>query len=43
MDATNGEILCQKISGQLFKTVDEHTEFIKNGGCDKLMHVLSHA
>jgi len=39
-DATGSEILCHKIAGQRFKTIGEHTEFIKNGGCDKLMQVL---
>jgi hypothetical protein len=39
--ATNSEILCQKISGQSFKTIDEHTAFIQKGGCDKLIHTLA--
>jgi len=39
--ATDYEILCHKISGQGFKTIDDHTEFIKNGGCDKLIDVLA--
>jgi len=38
---TDSEILCHKISGQCFKTIDDHTEFIKNGGCDKLIDVLT--
>ena len=38
--ATDDEMLCHKISGRYFKTIDEHTEFIKNGGCKKLMDVL---
>lgn len=37
---TGGEMLCQNICDQRFKTAAEHTEFIKNGGCDKLMQVL---
>ena len=40
-DATDSEILCHKISGQFFKTIDDHTEFMKNGGCDKLVNVLA--
>ena len=40
-DATDYEMLCSKISGQCFKTIDNHTEFIKNGGCDKLINVLA--
>lgn len=39
--ATDYEFLCHKISGQRFKTIDDHTEFIKNGGCDKLINVLA--
>jgi len=39
--ATDSEILCHKISGQCFKTIDDHTEFINNGGCDKLINVLA--
>lgn len=39
--ATDSEILCHKISGQCFKTIDDHTEFIKKGGCEKLINVLS--
>ena len=40
--ATDSEILCHKISGQCFKTLDDHTEFIIKGGCDKLINVLAH-
>jgi len=40
-DATDSEIVCTKLSGQNFKTIGDHTEFIKNGGCDKLINVLA--
>jgi len=40
-DATDSEILCPKISGQRFKTIGDHTEFIKNSGCDKLLKILA--
>lgn len=40
-EATDGEILCQKITGRYFKTIGEHAEFIKNNGCDKLINVLA--
>ncbi len=40
-EATNNEMLCHKICGQQFKTIDEHTEFIKNNGCIKLIDALS--
>ena len=39
--ATDFEIRCDKITGRTFKTVEDHTEFIKNGGCDKLINTLS--
>ena len=39
--ATDFEILCHKIAGQCFKTIEDHVEFIKNGGCDKLIDDLS--
>ena len=39
--ATGSEILCTKISGHYFKTIDDHTEFVKNSGCDKLVNVLA--
>jgi hypothetical protein len=42
-DSTGSEMLCQKITGRRFETVDEHTEFIKNGGCDKLINALAMA
>jgi hypothetical protein len=38
---TDSEILCHKICGRQFKTIDEHTEFVKNGGCEKLINMLS--
>ncbi len=40
-DASDSEILCHKITGYSFKTINEHTEFIKNGGCDKLINILA--
>jgi len=40
-DVTDYEMQCSNISGQCFKKIDDHTEFIKNGGCDKLIDVLS--
>jgi hypothetical protein len=39
--ATDSEILCHKISGRRFKTIDQHAEFIKNGGCHKLINELA--
>jgi hypothetical protein len=40
-EATGSEFLCHRITGQRFKTIGEHTEFIKSGGCDKLIQVLA--
>ena len=37
---TGSEILCRKISGQCFKTIGDHTEFIKHRGCNKLINAL---
>jgi len=40
-EETNYEMQCDKICGRSFKSVDEHTEFIKSGGCKKLITVLA--
>ena len=40
-EVTDYEMECHKICGKHFKAIDEHTEFIKNGGCDKLINVLA--
>ncbi len=40
-ETTDYEMECSKICGQNFETVKDHTEFIKEGGCDKLINVLS--
>ena len=39
--ATDYEFECHKICGQHFKSIDAHTEYIKSGGCAKLIEVLS--
>ena len=38
---TDSEMLCSKICGKHIKTIDEHTEYIKNGGCGKLIDALA--
>ncbi len=38
---TGSEIVCSKICGRKFCTLDEHTEFIQNGGCEKLIDTLA--
>ena len=40
-EATGSEMLCQKITGRRFKTVGEHAEFVKNGGCAGLIDLLA--
>jgi hypothetical protein len=41
--ATGAEILCRKICGRDFKTLDEHAEFIEDKGCAKLLDALAQA
>lgn len=41
LDATHSEFLCQKISGRSFNSMEEHSEFIANGGCKKTMDALT--
>lgn len=40
-DETGSEMLCRTITGRRFTTIDEHTEFIKNGGCGRLIDLLA--
>lgn len=40
-ESTDYEIECCKITGRCFKTIAEHSEFIMNGGCAKLIDVLA--
>jgi len=40
-EETGQEILCNKVSGQCFNNLDEHTEFLKKGGCRKLIDMLA--
>ncbi len=37
---TDSEMICNKICGQRFKTIDEHSQYIRNGGCEKLIDTL---
>ena len=39
--ATDSKMLCHEITGQYFKTMDSHTDFINNGGCAKLIDLLA--
>lgn len=38
---TDSEMLCYKICGQRFETIEDHSDFIKNGGCRRLINVLA--
>ena len=40
-EATNGRILCSELTRESFKTFDEHSEFIRHGGCDSLIQALA--
>ena len=39
--ATGQQMLCHTITGQRFTTIDEHTEFVRNGGCAELIELLA--
>jgi hypothetical protein len=38
---TGSEMLCSKICNRSFNTIDEHSEYIKTGGCKNLLEALS--
>jgi C_GCAxxG_C_C family probable redox protein len=38
---TDSEMLCNKICNRSFNTIDEHSDFIKAGGCNGLIEALS--
>jgi len=38
---TDSEMLCKKISNRSFNTIDEHSDYIKTGGCSNLIDALS--
>ena len=40
---TGSEMLCSNICGKHFNSIEEHTEFIKNGGCSKLIELFAKA
>jgi len=39
--STDSKILCSDITGVHFKNIDEHTKYIKYGGCNKLIETLA--
>ena len=40
-EATDYKMECHNICGIRFKTIDEHTKYIRSGGCDKLINILA--
>ncbi|MCK5774322.1 MAG: C_GCAxxG_C_C family protein [Thermoplasmata archaeon] len=40
-DATGSEFLCRNICGRKFNSMEEHTEYVRNGGCAKLIDTLA--
>ena len=40
-EVTDGRILCSELSGQKFKSYYDHADFIRQGGCNKLIHTLT--
>jgi hypothetical protein len=40
-EATQGKMLCSEISGKQFSSIDDHTEFIANGGCNGMIDLLA--
>jgi hypothetical protein len=40
-EESQGEMLCRNICGKTFHSVDEHSEYIKNGGCAGIIELLS--
>jgi hypothetical protein len=39
-EATNGELLCHKITDQKFATIASHADYINDGGCSRLINRL---
>ncbi|MBT8223038.1 MAG: C-GCAxxG-C-C family protein [Eudoraea sp.] len=37
---TGAELLCEKITGEKFESIDSHTTYLKNGGCESLVDGL---
>lgn len=40
-EETDYEMQCEKICGQRFNTLEEHTKFLENSGCSKLIAALA--
>ncbi len=40
-ETSNSKILCSEITGKTFNNIEEHTNFIENDGCNKLIEALA--
>ena len=40
-DAAANKFMCREICGRSFATIEEHTEHMRNGGCEKLIEAIS--
>ena len=40
-DETGSEFSCHKICGKRFNSIAEHSDFVNNGGCNKLIRILA--
>jgi hypothetical protein len=40
-NTTGKEILCERITGKTFTSIRDHSDFIREGGCEKVIHALS--
>ena len=41
MEYTEGEIVCKELCGRSFKSVEEHSKFIAEGGCEEILNILA--
>jgi hypothetical protein len=40
-NTTGKEILCEKITGKSFSSIRDHSDFVRDGGCEKIINALS--
>jgi hypothetical protein len=43
LKATGGETRCSSLCGRVFESAQAHTDYINNGGCEKIISVLAKA
>ena len=41
LESSDYEFECSKIVGRRFENVDDHAEYIRNGGCSKIIEALA--